>query len=226
MNVEEALRQKLGCAHIDLPIRWSGGGLNETSIVSTDRGKFFIKRHAGQSSIDMYIAEYKGLETISATKTIRVPKPYCYEECKEGAFLIMEYVELVPHTSKSQQELGEQLAQMHLFPGPCQFGFMMNNTIGLTPQENPWCSHWVEFFSTHRLNFQLERIEKRYRDAELRRKAEPLLNRFPAFFEGLKIVPALLHGDLWPGNTGCDQSGVLSFMIRLFIMDTMRLNLA
>lgn len=83
----------------------------------------------------------------------------------------------------------------------------MDNTIGTTPQKNPWTEDWVDFFIHQRLEFQLLLAEKRYGDSEIRKKGERFLEKYPSFFEGLEIVSSLLHGDLWSGNTAADLEG-------------------
>jgi fructosamine-3-kinase len=35
------------------------------------------------------------------------------------------------------------------------FGFPVDNTIGSTPQPNPWTKDWIEFFREHRLRHML-----------------------------------------------------------------------
>lgn len=210
MNIVQALTEKLGCRRVETPISWSYGGLNQTAVVHTDRGRFFLKRHPSQD-IGMYKAEFAGLQAIKDTSSVRVPEPLLCGQGDEGAYLIMEYLEFSSHDRGSLQDLGESLARMHLCPGPEKFGFHMPNTIGTTPQINTWAEDWVDFFMTHRLGFQLRLIEERYRDHGLRRIAEGVLNRFPDFFAGLDVRPSLLHGDLWSGNTGkgVDGKGVI-----------------
>lgn len=38
-------------------------------------------------------------------------------------------------------------------------------------------------------------------------KGERFIERFKLYFKGVEIRPALLHGDLWGGNTAADRSG-------------------
>jgi fructosamine-3-kinase len=74
-----------------------------------------------------------------------------------------------------------------------QFGFVCNNTIGGTPQPNPWEDDWVTFFREHRLRHQLNLAG----NARLNQLAEPLLRpgALECFFQGLHVKPSVLHGE-------------------------------
>lgn len=87
------------------------------------------------------------------------------------------------------------------------FGFDMDNTIGSTPQKNPWTSDWVTFFRDHRLGYQLQLAEELYRDFDIVEKGRRLLDKLPYIFRDVKVEPCLLHGDLWSGNIAADDSG-------------------
>ena len=65
------------------------------------------------------------------------------------SFIVMEHLDLRGRCD--QAELGRQVARMHLAPAGDRFGFACDNTIGGTPQPNPWTDSWVEFFGEHRL---------------------------------------------------------------------------
>ncbi len=91
--------------------------------------------------------------------------------------------------------------------GPEKFGYEIDNTIGTTPQINTWRENWIEFFLVNRLEFQLKLLERRVGDTEIQTKGEKFMERYSSFFEGVEVVPALLHGDLWSGNTGVDEEG-------------------
>lgn len=207
MKIVEALKIHCGCTEVNLFQDFGMGGLNQCAVFDTDKGKFFVKRNQS-SPLSMYAAEARGLESIYSTDTLRVPKPYYYGVDSSGIFLILEYLELSSHHNTSQELLGKQLALMHRKKNVSCFGFEIDNTIGLTPQINSWHDDWIEFFLVNRLDFQLQLIEKKYGDSELRRAAEPFLQRFPSLFQGLEVYPSLLHGDLWGGNTACDTKGM------------------
>ena len=83
-----------------------------------------------------------------------------------------------------------------------QFGFIMDNTIGETPQPNDWMESWVEFY-TERLRYQLDLAG----DASLDRLSATLLPRVAEFFGDEEIRPSILHGDLWSGNMATAADG-------------------
>ena len=83
-----------------------------------------------------------------------------------------------------------------------QFGFDTATCCGFLPLDNNWNDDWVQFYTTQRIQDQLNRVQQSYNDrvdtlwAELQRKIPKLFPR------DMQIIPALLHGDLWQGNAG------------------------
>ncbi|KAJ2844944.1 hypothetical protein IWW36_004986 [Coemansia brasiliensis] len=186
----------------------SGGCINDAFVVETaDSGKFFVKSHVTTSEMSrdeckvMLQAEMDGLEALRQTHAIRVPKPLYVGELTDGAFLITEYISIGP--LRDQRKFGRQLAEMHLFAGPSQFGFAKDNWIGSTPQINGWHSSWVELLYK-RLKYQFGLAQF---TGNTHKMGMELLQRLPEFFEGVEIKPSLVHGDLWSGNCGSDESG-------------------
>ena len=155
----------------------------------------------------MFEAEAKGLQSLKNTQTVRVPTPYYWAEEEGYSFLIMEHLQLSAHTPSSQKELGTLLAKMHLAKGAKKFGYDINNTIGTTPQINTWSENWVEFFIHQRLVVQLKLLEQKRGDTEILSRGEKFIERYTTYFKGIQITPALLHGDLWSGNTAADEKG-------------------
>eukprot|EP00439_Symbiodinium_sp_Y106_P024466 s1336_g2.t9 len=79
-----------------------------------------------------------------------------------------------------------------------RFGFEVNNTIGETPQRNPWSDDWVAFYRDHRLGYQVDMAD----DGYLTRLFNAVSPRLPELFDGVDVRPSILHGDFWTGNIG------------------------
>ncbi len=182
------------------------GTLNQCFIYRTERENLFIKVNE-KSLFPMYEGEVRGLDSIRDTETLRVPKVRFLGRTEGFCILILEYIELFPHTPESQIALGKGLARMHLSKAADKFGYFIDNTIGTTPQKNAWCENWVDFFLQHRLEAQVKLVQNNYEDSEVVSNALAFMKNFSACFQGIEIVPSLLHGDLWRGNTGADKEG-------------------
>ncbi|KAI9244471.1 Fructosamine/Ketosamine-3-kinase [Phascolomyces articulosus] len=219
-SVTEKLQQANTFAHDEVleNVKNIGGGcISDAYLCTSSAGKrIFVKtcQPSRKQSIDeiveMFASEVKGLKALVDTKTIKVPTPYAYGSLDNNhyGYLAMEYIPLGSKygASSVQRKLGEQLASLHLASGPKQFGFECNNTIGSTPQDNTWCSDWVEFLR-RRLTYQFDLAIPRY--PQLTKPAQELLDRLDTYFDMIpdKIQPSLQHGDLWSGNWNVDDEG-------------------
>lgn len=183
-----------------------GGCINNATHYQTDAGSFFVKtnRDIGPS---MFEAEAAGLDAMHSTQTLRVPKPFKAGPLpRRGSYIIMEYIEF--GSSRNQAELGKRLAEMHKAGTSDKgFGFPMDNTIGSTPQQNPWTDDWVAFYSEYRLGYQLKLAQQQYRDNDVFAKGQKLLQHMGELFKEVDVTPCLLHGDLWSGNVAADKEG-------------------
>jgi protein-ribulosamine 3-kinase len=178
----------------------SGWAIMHKAITDRDK-RLFVKVSRGDEA--MFAGEAEGLQTIFETHTLRVPEVYYYGPLQrgKGSFIVMEELELCPIFSQS--ELGYALARMHLAQPRASeakdgmFGFLLENTIGDTPQPNGWMKSWIDFYRERRLRHQLLLTG----DAELIRLGNKLCNNLESYFEGVEeIKPSILHGDLWSGN--------------------------
>eukprot|EP00181_Compsopogon_caeruleus_P000765 CAMPEP_0184686644 /NCGR_PEP_ID=MMETSP0312-20130426/23398_1 /TAXON_ID=31354 /ORGANISM="Compsopogon coeruleus, Strain SAG 36.94" /LENGTH=331 /DNA_ID=CAMNT_0027141965 /DNA_START=12 /DNA_END=1007 /DNA_ORIENTATION=+ len=175
--------------------------------VEMDSGKRFFVKTSGRPAEAMFLGEAEGLRAMHATRTITVPNAYHVADTDNGSYIIMDYLDMRGRCDAAL--LGRRLAEMHLAQPSAaearsgQFGFPVKNTIGGTPQPNPWTDNWVDFFREHRLGFQLRLA----RDTTLSELGKKLMRKLDQYFVDIDIQPAILHGDLWSGNMGVLDSG-------------------
>ncbi|KAJ3144793.1 1-phosphatidylinositol-3-phosphate 5-kinase [Geranomyces variabilis] len=105
--------------------------------------------------------------------------------------------------------LAAKLAKLHSTPAPIppgfskpQFGFPVTTYCGDTPQPNSYNASWATFFGENRLHAILRRCEERNgRDLQLAELVSRVVETVvPRLLNPLKIVPVVVHGDLWSGN--------------------------
>ena len=179
----------------------SGGDISAAWRLATANGDLFVK--TGPLSVfDMFTAEAEGLAEISASRTVRVPEMIATGQDEATAFLALEWLELEAGGVAVERRLGEQLAEMHRASAD-RYGWHRDNTIGLTPQHNPWSDSWVDFYREHRLAYQLQLAAENGFAGELQDRGSRLLKRLPVYFESAPPDVSLLHGDFWSGNWGC-----------------------
>ena len=174
-----------------------GGSINKAyRVEGTDGTNYFLKINESRH-YPMLVAETAGLKAISATSTLRVPKPLVDGVSGEKCYLVLEYLEL--STNGNGKLLGEQLAGLHHNQSN-RFGFTQDNFIGTTPQPNTWKDNWIDFWRENRLGFQLSLAAQNGFGAQLQSLGEKLMDLLPVFFADYTPQPSLLHGDLWSGN--------------------------
>ena len=171
-------------------------------------GDLFVKT-GPRTAHDMFAAEADGLAELARPDVIRVPKTIACGVTGDTAYLATEWLDLERSTATVETRLGEQLAALHRVTSD-RHGWHRNNTIGPTPQYNPWSDNWVEFFREHRLGFQLQLAADNGYGGKLQDEGSRLLECLDRFFDGYEPEASLLHGDLWGGNWGsCDGAPVI-----------------
>ncbi|GAB4508002.1 MAG: fructosamine kinase family protein [Sulfuricaulis sp.] len=175
-----------------------GGCINSAAILQDNNRRYFVKLNDA-TRLSMFEAEAEGLKELAQTHSVRVPLPICSGTVDSSAFLVLEHLELEGTGSRSLEQLGRELAQMHRATQK-QFGWYRDNTIGSTPQINTPCADWVEFWREHRLGFQLELAIQN--GLHMMKKGERLMSGLGDFFRSYRPAPSVLHGDLWGGNVG------------------------
>ncbi len=208
LSVAEALSQRLGSHFQDGPAAAvSGGSINSALKYSSATRAVFVKISNAPNAAAMFEAEAEGLITLAAPQAVRVPQVLAHGQSAEGAFLALEWIEFGDSSRASEATLGEQLAWQHRSTQP-RYGWGRDNTIGLTPQRNAWCSQWPEFYRDRRLRVQLELAATNGADKSVLDRGFRLCEQVPEFFTSYKPAASLLHGDLWGGNWRCDLDGM------------------
>lgn len=203
-EVESVISTTTGKAfHIDKQSHVGGGDINTAMKLSGTNKDYFLKLNSA-SLLDMFEAEAAGLSDLASAGAIRVPEPVCTGISGSQAFIVMEYLDLGGRGAMSS--FGEQLAQMHRHTKD-QFGWHRDNTIGSTPQINDWKDNWINFWSEHRLGYQLELAAARGIGSAAIKTGEKLQERLGDYFQDYQPEASLLHGDLWSGNYGFLSNG-------------------
>ncbi|XP_075435784.1 ketosamine-3-kinase-like isoform X2 [Ascaphus truei] len=228
-DTEEQLKKLLKTSMLRPAGHYQRGGVSKGQSYDTDRGLVFVKINLRAQARTMFDGEIAGLEAIRETNTVRVPQPIAVTDLPTGgALLVMEHLEM-KNVSRFAEKLGEQLADLHLhnvtlkrkvqklggtigqFPAHHQlvekFGFHTVTCCGYIPQVNEWHPDWATFFTSQRLQPQLDLIQQEYGDRTVCELWSGLQIKVPRAFTGADIFPALLHGDLWEENIAEDESG-------------------
>jgi len=98
----------------------------------------------------MFGGELEALNVIRDTKTVSAPRPMGIGCTKSGHhFIVMEYLNMTSLNRKCSAELGNQLADMHIFnlqeerQSIKQFGFYVETCCGFLAQNNTWTDDWL-----------------------------------------------------------------------------------
>lgn len=180
-----------------------GGSINQAYQAIGDNRSYFVKINQG-SQLAMFEAEALGLKEIADSQTIRVPRPLTWGIAAGSAYVVLEWLDLGRSRPDAWYRLGQQLAAMHRVTSDRGFGWHQDNTIGATPQPNPWTADWITFFIEHRLRYQFTLAQRRGGHFP---QGERLLAAVPEILADHVPSPALVHGDLWSGNAAVTAAG-------------------
>ncbi len=181
----------------------SGGSINQAYALIGGGKTYFVKIN-GAAGAEMFQAEALGLKQISATNTIRVPKPLIWGVAGSNSYLVLEWLEFGGSSSSAWAEMGKKLALLHRREGERRFGWEQNNTIGSTPQINDWEDNWAEFFARHRIGYQLKLARRKGGNFGDENR---IIGGVKSLLQHHRPQPSLVHGDLWSGNAGILESG-------------------
>ena len=203
-EIEQQIRQVTGSTfRVDARRSVGGGSINQAYCISDGSQHYFVKLNQA-SKIAMFEAEAQGLQALRQTNSIGVPQPLCWGTTSGQSYIVLEWMELGQGNAEAWSTMGQQLAIMHRSVSEEGFGWHRQNTIGDTPQVNPWTEDWGQFFAEHRIGYQVQLAQRRGGNLA---QAETLIEQIPAFLNRHHPQPALVHGDLWSGNAAFDAAG-------------------
>lgn len=195
-----------GHACADEPTREVGGGSINSCYYWPSVGAPMFVKIAPRESAAAFAAEADGLRELDAAHALRVPRVLATGAAGAAAFLALEWLEAGPADEACEGRLGAGLAALHTV-STSRFGWWRDNTIGRTPQENGWCTRWLEFFRERRLRPQLALAGRGSFAGLLAARGEQLLTALPMLLADHNPQPALVHGDLWGGNWLATRAG-------------------
>lgn len=172
----------------------SGGDINQAFRLTTAEGPYFLLVQP-QTPASFYTHEVAGLHALS--QAVNVPDVIGTGTIDGDAYLLLEFLET---GTGSQYLLGQAVARVHQVTAP-KFGFDQDNLVAKFPKHNQWQSDWTTFYLQQRLDPLVQRAQAHHlwnahREREYQRVRQAIITEN----QGRKIVPALLHGDLWAGN--------------------------
>ena len=179
-----------------------GGSINQAYCLEDEDRRFFLKTN-NVIKAAMFEAEAIGLSEMAETDAITVPRAICWGLEDRHSYIVLEWLDL-SRTQSNWAAMGKSLAKLHQTHSLQGFGWHQNNTIGDTPQLNPWCGDWTEFYLASRLKYQFQLAQRRGGTFS---NQDHLLKAVPDILEGHDPQPSLVHGDLWSGNAAFTASG-------------------
>ena len=205
-TIEQSIRNVTGTTFSIQKLTAVGGGSINTCYQAGSGQQFYFVKLNRPDNAAMFETEAAGLRALEKNSSLRIPQVICSGLTDAHAFLVLEWLELKSANTRSDQLLGEKLAQLHAIEQP-YYGWHDDNYIGSTPQPNQRSHDWLAFFAEHRLGFQLRLAANHGASRSMLEKGEVLLTHLEQYFSGYQPRPSLLHGDLWGGNYAMEQSG-------------------
>ena len=187
-----------------------GGDINCAYALRLSDGSIIFMKANTRQKFGIFEGEAEGLDFIRQTGTARSPEVLGLGRDGDISFLLLEYISSGRGSRTASEELGTDLARMHLaetgaFVRGGKYGALHDHLLGSGMQDNTPMDSWVTFFAECRLRPQFERAEY-YFDNKIRRQIDSFFQKLDTYLTE-PDHPSLLHGDLWAGNYMIDDRG-------------------
>ncbi len=192
----------------DLPksiSRVYGGNIHSSWQIKTGKKNFFLKRNERKEKL-LKFEEYclRDLRKKINQENIIIPKVISYLNVEDVELLLMEWIDM--HNA-DQKKLGKGLGEMHLKShesSPNRYGYPIKGYIGTTEQIEGWENNWINCFINLRIEPQLKILKNDLLDIQTKNL---ITEKIKSELDIHEPTNALVHGDLWSGNIGMDDSG-------------------
>lgn len=159
----------------------------------------FIKEHLINNA--SLIREAQGLTLLRKSldlyniREVFVPKIYKVTQRE----LHLQKILIKDFDTNNMKKLGKGLAKLHKIKFK-NYGFEIDNFIGLANQKNILTKEWGEFFFEYRLLYQVSLIENEKLKSDFLSVLEKNKKKLISYLNKHTKHPSIVHGDLWYGN--------------------------
>ncbi len=181
-----------------------GGDIHSAWRIEFSNKTLFLKKNIRNKKF-LEFEKYclQNLRKYINQENLIIPEVIAYKNIKNIELLLIEWIDM---HNFDQKKLGKGLGELHLKSAesnPKMFGFPVEGFIGITDQKKGFEDNWIDCFLNLRIIPQLLILKSTTLDKETINKVQEkikkeLLNHKP--------INALVHGDLWSGNVGMDNS--------------------
>jgi len=202
-DLRASLEKSLGPIRSLTPV--GGGDINAAARIETGDARYFVKWNTAPLP-RLFEAEARGLKLLATANALRIPHVIALID--QPPALVLEWIDFSTSSKQAASEaLGRGLAQQHRSSAPT-YGLDHDNYIGSNPQRNIPAPSWIEFYRDQRLGVQRDLARRRgHLTSDRARRLDRVMSQLDQWIDERVVTPALLHGDLWGGNTLIDAQG-------------------
>ncbi|KAF2754716.1 hypothetical protein EJ05DRAFT_130934 [Pseudovirgaria hyperparasitica] len=189
----------------------------DVSTPDAEHHSYFLKLARGNTGWEALRGEHESTRLIYSLQRDLTPTPMTWGTLmsdRNTHFYLCTYHDFQPGLAPDPETFSRQLAELHVKSaslGERRFGFHVPTYNGDIRQRNSWERRWETFFAkglqsafdlhNERAGYveELEAVEH-----DLFKIVVPRLLR-PLESDGRRIMPGLIHGDLWHENTAVER---------------------